>query len=260
MAKRTAKRAQSFDSYDEFEGAPTRRSSSSRGQKYPQTVKSEGNVTHIGFRARVQPKTYGQEFYMQQLDECDITLCNGPAGCGKTLLAVNHGLKLLLDNKVEKIVVVKPIIEAGFEEIGALPGEFEEKTMPYFSAILDHFEDLIGPAMTKKLIDAEKIVFIPTAYMRGRDIKHAFILIDEAQNLTIEGIRLLMTRISKGSKMVLQGDSAQVDLPKQHKSGFSSAISRIRGKSPAIGVVELTMADTQRHPLMNVIINALYGD
>lgn len=230
---------------------PIKRGSSK--QKYPQPVKSEG----IWFKTKFSPRTAAQEYYLNLLQECDITFCSGPAGCGKTWLVTRYALEMLVANKVSKIIVTKPILEAGSEKLGHLPGEVEDKILPHFQSILDCVEDHIGPAMTKKLLDSGKIQFLPTAYCRGRDLKNAFILIDEAQNLTRKGIKLLLTRISDGSTMALNGDADQVDLPRESDSGLAWAISSLTGKNEKIGVVNFSMRDIQRHPLIETILTNL---
>lgn len=223
-------------------------------QKYVQPVKPSS----IWFKEKIEPRTYGQEFYMNAIQESDITLCTGPAGCGKTWLVTRIALEDLSANRVSKIVVTKPIVEAGDGEgIGFLPGEVEDKILPHFMSILDCIEDHIGPTMTKRLMDEGKIVFLPVEYMRGRDIKHAFILVDEAQNLTKTGIKLVMTRISTGSKMVLNGDSFQIDLPKNKESGLQWAADRLVGKNSRIAVVELSRDDVQRHPIISTLLDNL---
>ena len=228
-------------------------------QKYPQDSKASQmhDGKFIRLRTKVEPRTYGQEFYLNTLDECDITLATGPAGCGKTWLVTHKALSMLLDNRVEKIVITKPILEAGGEKIGLLPGEVADKIGPHFQSILDCIEDHVGPTMAKSLLDRGKIVFLPTAYCRGRDLKNAFILIDEAQNLTRKGLKLLLTRISDGSKMAINGDADQIDLPREADSGLEWAIAALRGKDPHIGVVQFSDADIQRHPLIKIILSNL---
>lgn len=228
-------------------------------QKYPAESKAaqlhEGRT--IKLRARVQPRTFGQEFYLNCLQECTITLATGPAGTGKSWMATNYALQLLLDNKVERIVVTKPIMEAGEESIGYLPGELDQKVLPHFQSVLDCFTDHIGETMCKSLLERGKIMFLPVAYCRGRDLKNAFILIDESQNLTRKGMKLMMTRISEGSIMAINGDDDQCDLPRPSDSGLAWAVECLRGKDPEIGIVQMTDADIQRHPLIRTILTNL---
>lgn len=236
-----------------------RRLAFNQKQKYPAESKSaqlhEGKFIKV--RNKVTPRTFGQEFYLNCLNECQITLATGPAGTGKTWLVTHFALTKLLDNEVEKIIVTKPIMEAGEEKLGMLPGEVDDKIAPHFRSILDCFEDHLGPTMVKNLIEREKIVFLPVAYCRGRDLKNAFILIDEAQNLTRKGIKLMMTRIGEGSQMAINGDADQIDLPNQKDSGLDWAIQALKGKDANIGVVEMSESDIQRHPLIGVILKAL---
>lgn len=239
--------------YDVAQDGETFEKFHKKKQKYPQDIK-DGTLT---IRSSFKPRTPGQEFYVNTLNECDITLCEGPAGCGKTWIATRIALERLIDHKVSRIVVTKPILEAGSEKLGALPGEVEDKILPHFQSILDCFEDHIGPAMLKKLIDNGKIEFLPTAYCRGRNLHNAFILIDEAQNLTKKGIKLLMTRIADGSCMLINGDSDQIDLPHIGDSGFAPAVTALKGKDPKIGVVTLDKSDIQRHALIHVILTNL---
>jgi phosphate starvation-inducible PhoH-like protein len=222
-------------------------------QKYPPPLHNASLV----FRDKCEAKTAGQQYYLDVLSESAITLCSGPAGCGKTWLVTRVALEMLSSNRVSKIVVTKPIVEAGEESLGYLPGDVGEKVLPHFQSVIDCFEDHLGPMMTKKLIETDKIVFLPTAFCRGRDIKNSFILIDEAQNLTKKGIKLMMTRISDGSVMALNGDSDQIDISPAD-SGFEWALQRLRGKNPQVGVVELSSADICRHPLIHFIISNLY--
>lgn len=225
----------------------------SKKQKYPQPIKSA-----IWFKDKLIPKTVGQEFYINAINESVITLCQGPAGCGKSWIVTRLALEALAENRVSQIIISKPIVEAGDEEIGFLPGDMNDKILPYFFSILDCIEDHIGPAKAKELIDSEKIKFVPTAFMRGRDIKNSFILIDEAQNLTKKGIKLLTTRLSSGSKIVLNGDAHQDDLPKHKESGFEWAMNKLHGKHADISVIKLSRADQVRHPLLDVLIDNLY--
>ena len=254
MGRRAAKLSLVSSPYEDEDFSPSRQKRATK-QRYPQPVKASSN---IWFRDKLEPRTYGQEFYINTIAESDITLCTGPAGCGKTWIVTRLALEDLAANRVSKIVVTKPILEAGdTDEIGFLPGTIEEKILPHFFSVLDCFEDHLGPTITKKLMDDGKIVFLPSAYCRGRDIKNSFMLVDEAQNLSKNGIKLMMTRISSGSKMVLNGDSRQIDLPKNKESGLQWAIDCLGGKNPRIGVVELSRDDIQRHPIITTILDYL---
>jgi len=241
---------QQFNDQEEFT-QPTRRASTKRN-KYPQQI-SEG----LFLKTKIVPRTYGQSFYLDMLRESTITLCSGPAGCGKTWLVAGVALERLFNHDIDKIIVTKPILEAGGEEIGLLPGTVDEKVLPHFQSILDCFEDHIGPSALKKLQEDSKLIFLPTAFARGRNLRNSFILIDEAQNLSRKGIKLMMTRISEGSIMAINGDADQIDLPNINDSGLQWAIESLTGKSGEIGVVKLTDSDIQRHPIISVILKHL---
>lgn len=227
-------------------------------QRYSADAKSahllEGKP--IVLRHRAEPRTEGQAFYLQNLRENTVTMATGPAGTGKTWLATYHGLELLLTDQVQQIVLTKPILEAGEEKIGFLPGEVNDKIGPHFQSILDQIEDHIGPKALDTLISKGKIKLLPLAY-RGRDIKHSFILVDEAQNITRKGMKLLLTRISEGSTLAVNGDADQIDLPRPEDSGLQWAVDRMRGVDADIGVVEMHECDIQRHRLIGVILRAL---
>lgn len=222
-------------------------------QKYPQTEKDGC----FWFHKKFEPRTYGQEFYVNALNESDITLCVGPAGCGKTWIVTRHALEKLANNEVSKIVVTKPILEAAGEKLGALPGEVEDKILPHFQSILDCFEDHVGPTILKRLLDTQKIIFLPVAYARGRSISHSYLIIDESQNLTRSGLKTMLTRIGEGSIMAINGDSEQCDLPRAADSGLEWAISCLTGKNARIATVRLDMSDVQRHPLIHTILTNL---
>lgn len=230
-------------------------------QKYPQKLKETPADTVRGIslklKHKLKPRTAAQGYYLDMLNESTITFAAGPAGTGKTWIATYVALEKLFNNEVDRIVVTKPIVEAADASIGFLPGEVDAKCAPYFVAIAECFEDHIGPAALKKLIDEEKIEFLPIAYGRGRTLKHSFVLADECQNLTRKGIKLLMTRIGEGSFMCLNGDDDQCDLPNQSQSGFQWALTSLTGKSADIAVVEFSTRDIQRHPLIELIIKNL---
>jgi phosphate starvation-inducible protein PhoH and related proteins len=221
--------------------------------KYPKRVKSGA----FFLKNKIVPRTYGQIFYIDTLKESTITICSGPAGCGKTWVVTGIALEKLLNQEIDKITVTKPIIEAGDENLGFLPGTVEDKVLPHFQSILDCFEDHVGPMTLQKLMQDGKIVFLPIAFLRGRDLKNSFIIADECQNMTRKGIKLLMTRISDGSIMTINGDTDQIDLPNPKDSGLHWALSALAGKSEDIGVVEMNESDIQRHHLISVILKYL---
>lgn len=222
-------------------------------QKYIQAVKKDS----LSIRSNFKPKTGGQEFYLTMLNECDITFCSGPAGCGKTWIATRFALEQLLNHRVNKIVITKPILEAADDHLGFIPGDIYEKILPHFMSVLECIEDHVGPTMAKKLIDDQQIQFLPAAYARGRNIKDSYLLIDEAQNMTKKAIRLMLTRLASGSLLAINGDTDQIDLPNPKDSGFDWAMKSLTGKSPNIGTVELGLEDIQRHPLISVILTNL---
>ena len=221
--------------------------------KYPKPLKTDS----FFMKTKIVPRTYGQSFYMDTLNESTITLCSGPAGCGKTWIVTAIALERLMKHDVERITITKPIVEAGDEELGFLPGDVSDKILPHFQSILDCFEDHIGPMMVEKLIEDGKIVFMPIAYMRGRNFRDSFIIIDEAQNMTRNAVKLMMTRIGEGSFMAINGDTDQIDLKNPNDSGLEWALNALSGKSEDIGVVEMSDSDIQRHPLISLILKHL---
>lgn len=232
-------------------------------QKYPQKLKEtsyaeDNRYVSLKLKHKLKPRTSNQEYYMDMMNECTITFAGGPAGTGKTWIATYTALEKLFNGDVDRIIVTKPIIESGDEQgLGALPGEIELKVAPYFQSILDCFEDHVGPMALKKLMESEKIIFLPTAYSRGKSLKHTFLILDEAQNMTRKGIKLMLTRLAEGSYMSINGDSDQCDLKRPSDSGFAWAMDSLVGKSSEIGVVEFGVRDIQRHPLISLMLQNL---
>lgn len=202
----------------------------------------------------VYPKTYKQKEYLKAIAGHDLAFGIGPAGTGKTFLAISMALNHLLGKKVERIVLTRPVVEAG-EKLGFLPGDIQQKVNPYFRPIYDALYHLIGFEKTAELIEKEIIEIAPLAYMRGRTIDNAFILLDEGQNTLNSQMKMFLTRFGQNSKVVITADISQIDLPEPKKSGIFQAIKvlkNIRG----IKIVTLTKKDIVRHPLVQKIIEA----
>ncbi len=161
---------------------------------------------------RVKPRTEGQARYVDAIREHDMTFCIGPAGCGKTYLAVASAVEALKSRMVRKIVLVRPAVEAG-ESLGFLPGDLQAKLNPYLRPLLDAISEMVDYDQAKYLMEQEIIEVIPLAYMRGRTLNQAFIILDEAQNTTVAQMKMFLTRMGEGSKVVVSGDISQVDLP-----------------------------------------------
>jgi phosphate starvation-inducible PhoH-like protein len=183
-----------------------------------------------------------------------LTVCSGPAGCGKTYLAVATAVEAYRAKSVRKIVLVRPAVEAG-ESLGYLPGDLKEKLNPYLRPLLDAINEMVDFDQVKFLMEQEVIEVIPLAYMRGRTLNQAFIILDEAQNATVAQMKMFLTRMGRGSKVVVSGDTSQVDLPPGVTSGLRDAIQRLRAIDE-VAVVRLLDSDIVRHPLVQKIVAA----
>lgn len=206
----------------------------------------------------IQIKTLGQKSYVSAIRENDLVFGIGPAGTGKTYLAVVLAVQALKNGHVKRIILTRPAVEAG-ESLGFLPGDLKEKVDPYLRPLYDALHDVLGAEHTMRLIERETIEIAPLAYMRGRTLDDAFVILDEAQNTTPEQMKMFLTRLGFGSKMVITGDSTQVDLPKGVKSGLQVAdklLTDIKG----IAFIHLTQTDVVRHPLVQRIIDAYEKD
>jgi phosphate starvation-inducible PhoH-like protein len=205
-------------------------------------------------RADLRGRTPAQREYLKQIIAHDVTFGVGPAGTGKTYLAVACAVDALERDQVKRIVLTRPAVEAG-ERLGFLPGDLAQKVDPYLRPLYDALYDLLGFDKTAKMFERQMIEIAPLAYMRGRTLNHAFIILDEAQNTTPEQMKMFLTRIGFGSKAVVTGDTTQVDLPRGHKSGLIEAqqvLSDVRG----IALTRFTSADVVRHPLVARIVEA----
>jgi phosphate starvation-inducible protein PhoH and related proteins len=205
-------------------------------------------------RADLHGRTPNQILYLRHIQEHDITFGIGPAGTGKTYLAVACAVDALERDTVKRIVLVRPAVEAG-ERLGFLPGDLAQKVDPYLRPLYDALYDLMGFDKTAKLFERNTIEIAPLAYMRGRTLNHSFIILDEAQNTTPEQMKMFLTRIGFGTKSVITGDVTQIDLARGQKSGLIEA-RRVLADVRGIAFTEFTSADVVRHPLVQKIINA----
>lgn len=203
---------------------------------------------------QIRPKTLGQLRYIQALRRYDIVFGIGPAGTGKTYLAVVMAVNALRSRSVERIILARPAVEAG-EKLGFLPGDLQEKVNPYLRPLYDSLYDILGVETAQKYMEKNIIEVAPLAYMRGRTLDDAFIILDEAQNTTSEQMKMFLTRIGFGSRAVITGDVTQVDLPRDTTSGLVEIQQILRGIE-GIAIEYLTEADVVRHPLVQLIIKA----
>ena len=202
----------------------------------------------------VKPRSPGQANYIQAIRQHDITMSIGPAGSGKTYLAVALAVEALKQHRIRKIVLVRPAVEAG-ESLGFLPGDLQAKINPYLRPLLDALHDMIDYDQIGRFMAEDLIEVIPLAYMRGRTLNEAFIILDEAQNTTIGQMKMFLTRMGEGSKIVIAGDTTQVDLPSHARSGLIDAMERLKDIE-GIAQIKLTKADIVRHRLVQAIVHA----
>jgi phosphate starvation-inducible PhoH-like protein len=203
---------------------------------------------------QVRPHTKGQRDYVRALTVSDVTFAIGPAGTGKTYLAAAFALSMLKRGAINRIVLVRPVVEAG-ERLGFLPGDIMEKVEPYLRPLYDAFFDLLSPDKFMRLLDRKVIEIVPLAYMRGRTLNDSFIILDEAQNTTPEQMKMFLTRMGMGSRAVITGDVTQVDLPQGRESGLAG-VEAILGGIEGISFVRLSAADVVRHPIVQKIVRA----
>lgn len=207
-----------------------------------------------GGTRRIAPKNVAQREYMDAIDGYDMTFGIGPAGTGKTYLAMAMAVTAFLDKKVEKLILVRPAVEAG-EKLGFLPGTLQEKVDPYLRPLYDALHDMVSPEKVKSMMEKGVVEVAPIAFMRGRTLKNAFIIMDEAQNTSVEQMKMFLTRLGEGSKVVINGDTSQVDLPSHIRSGLLDALRVLKGVE-GIHVHEFTDADVVRHALVQRIVTA----
>ncbi|MBV8233356.1 MAG: PhoH family protein, partial [Planctomycetaceae bacterium] len=205
----------------------------------------------------VRPRTAGQTRYLQALRENELVFCVGPAGTGKTYLAVAMAVSALRRGSIKKIVLVRPAVEAG-EHLGFLPGDLEAKINPYLRPLLDALHDLMDYDQIRRYMGSDLIEIAPLAYMRGRTLNDAVIILDEGQNTTVPQMKMFLTRMGQNARIVVTGDVTQVDLPLATVSGLADAVERLRDV-PGVGIVSLDKSDIVRHPLVQAIVNAYEG-
>ena len=210
-----------------------------------------------GFRTRkrrIAPRSAGQALYVKAMREHELVFGLGPAGTGKTYLAVAAAIDLLMAGRVERIILSRPAVEAG-ERLGFLPGDLRDKVDPYLRPIFDALNDMVPADQLQKRLGSGEIEVAPIAFMRGRTLSHAFVILDEAQNTSPVQMKMFLTRLGEGSRMVVTGDPTQVDLPLGSRSGLADALDALRGVEDA-AIVRFTDKDVVRHPLVGRIVSA----
>ena len=220
---------------------------------------SDKNIEYIikTPKRSVIPRSENQKKYVRALKENEIIISAGPAGTGKTFLAVAVALTMLLEKKIERIILSRPAVEAG-ERLGFLPGDMREKVDPYLRPLYDSFYDLLDYEKIQKKIEVGDIEIAPLAFMRGRTLKNSFAILDEAQNATDTQIKMFLTRMGENSKIVINGDPSQIDLPKKSLSGLTKT-KKLLGHLNEISFVDFDHTDVVRHPLVSKIVKA-YSD
>ncbi len=221
--------------------------------------KSNQNIEYIikTPKKSVIPRSEKQKNYVRALKESDVVISTGPAGTGKTFLAVAVALTMLLEKKIERIILSRPAVEAG-ERLGFLPGDMRDKVDPYLRPLYDSLYDLLDFEKIQKKIEIGDIEIAPLAFMRGRTLKNSFAILDEAQNATDTQIKMFLTRIGENSKIVINGDPSQIDLPNKNLSGLNKS-KKLLGHLKEISVVDFDHLDVVRHPLVSKIVKA-YSD
>ncbi len=219
---------------------------------------ADGHVEIRTRRKSVVPRTAAQKAYVKSLFEHELAFSIGPAGTGKTYLAVAAGVSMFMAGQVDRIVLSRPAVEAG-ERLGFLPGDMKEKVDPYMQPLYDALHDFLPDRQIARLIEEKKIEIAPLAFMRGRTLSNSFVVLDEAQNATEMQMKMFLTRLGEGSRMVVTGDLSQVDLPRGQVSGLADAERRLRGIQE-ISFDRFTSGDVVRHPLVARIVDAYESD
>lgn len=217
----------------------------------------EEEIIKDSYGKPIRVKTLGQKIYVDSVKNHDVVFGIGPAGTGKTFLAVTLAVTALKRGQVKRIILTRPAVEAG-ESLGFLPGDLKEKVDPYLRPVYDALYQILGKEQTSRLMEREIIEIAPLAYMRGRTLDDAFVILDEAQNTTIMQMKMFLTRLGFNSKMIVNGDVSQIDLPKNVKSGLIDAVEKLRNIKK-IDFIHLSAKDVVRYPVVAEIINA-YSD
>jgi phosphate starvation-inducible PhoH-like protein len=212
----------------------------------------------VGRRGAIAPKTAAQANYLALLSQCELTFGVGPAGTGKTFLAAAYGASLLRRGQVDRLVITRPAVEAG-EKLGFLPGDLNEKVDPYLAPIWEALNDILGPDDVRRRRDKGEIEAAPIAFMRGRTLAHAYIIVDEAQNTSRLQMKMVLTRLGEGARMVVTGDPSQVDLLNPRDSGLKHAL-RILEDVKGVGVQRFEAGDVVRHAMVERIVRAYDAD
>jgi len=217
-----------------------------------------GSPLPIGRRGQVAPKTPNQAKYLEALAQCDLVFGLGPAGTGKTFLAVAHGAGMLLRGAVDRLIVARPAVEAG-ERLGFLPGDMNEKVDPYMAPVWEALTDILGAEQLRRRREKGEIEVAPIAFLRGRTLSHAFVIVDEAQNASRAQMKMVLTRLGEGARMAVTGDPTQIDLPNPGDSGLAHAVGLLEGVK-GIGITRFVSEDVVRHPLVERIVRAYDAD
>ncbi|THD53179.1 PhoH family protein [Phenylobacterium sp.] len=221
-------------------------------------LSANGGALPVGRRGQVAPKTKTQAEYLQALARNELVFGLGPAGTGKTFLAVAHGAGLLLRGEVDRLIVSRPAVEAG-ERLGFLPGDLTEKVDPYMAPVWEALTDILGAEQLRRRREKGEIEVAPIAFLRGRTLAHAFVIVDEAQNATRLQMKMVLTRLGEGARMVVTGDPTQIDLVNIRDSGLAHAVGLLDGVK-GVGITRFSAEDVVRHPLVERIVRAYDAD